>query len=299
MKICIALMSFNRPDYFELCLQGLAGQTLLYNTYLFQDNCINIASHIPRGRPENIQRCRELFRCFCPEGIECFSTFNLGCTLNYERAFVELFDKEKYDWVIFIEDDVVLNSYCIEELSCLMSLFQNNPHVGLLSVVGAWPNLAYDRQQDLRHELVPLSLGWFVSCAISRGSWEGFRDFFLGYSDITRGTDYCDLAKCATKLAAYYCEKGARCREGDLMLSPDRACEVGMLLDQRIFLSTLTNNARYVGEYGAHGTPEIFRMMGCDKTVLYDKAETVFQIPNEDVLLAYVEERKRQWLVQG
>ena len=286
--IPISIVSFNRPDYLERLLISLKAQTDTGNVeyHLFQDNAINKFSGKQYAKLEEINQCCMVFNKYFPEGEIHLSPFNIGIALNYDNTFRHIFEDKKHNYGIFLEDDVVLNSYYIYTLRLLLTQYNDNPLVGMVSAKGRNPLTTLEEQEENKHKLSPF--GSFLAIGIQRERWLDVRPFFDKYLEIVGIRDY--RCRPRDELIELYESKGVYCTPQNLVSSQDRAREIGMLSANQIFLSTVTNNLTYIGERGVHTNSGVFRKQGFDRQIIFNKKVDYFEPLDNEQLMDIIRE---------
>ena len=97
MKLAVAIMSFNRPHYFEQVLQSINEQTDKdVDFYLFQDGAINKYSWRRCANQSDITKCIELYEYYIPKGKIHIHDTNVGTAENFNKAEEVLFEDYNY-----------------------------------------------------------------------------------------------------------------------------------------------------------------------------------------------------------
>jgi hypothetical protein len=125
----IVVYAYNRPDYLKQSLEALKPQVKDAEVFLFQDGPRIMSDDKPK-----IKESVSVFKEYFPDQTVFESECNLGVAFNQKRAREFIFDKS--DSAIFIEDDIVLNDYYLEQLNFLMDKFQDEEDVSMVSLFG-------------------------------------------------------------------------------------------------------------------------------------------------------------------
>ena len=122
----IAVYAYNRPDYLKQVLESLKPQVKDAEVFLFQDG--------PRIMTDDKLKVKEsvsVFQEYFPDQTVLESECNLGVAFNQKRA--RNFMLDRHESAIFIEDDIFINEYYIEQLNLLMDKFQDEKDVAVIS----------------------------------------------------------------------------------------------------------------------------------------------------------------------
>jgi hypothetical protein len=174
MNTAIALFGYNRPHYFERCIVSLVQNSELFElpVYAFldggdgsrQEEYAAILSDY--GLSSTILRCREQ---------------NLGCGRNLIQGRGELFDREKFERVIVVEDDVVVAPHYFRVLQNLADWAEANfDEVGVVSGFRC-DHLTLEDKHAQRDLVTAENTNW-ISYLMTRHGWLGVRDRLYEYS---------------------------------------------------------------------------------------------------------------------
>jgi glycosyltransferase involved in cell wall biosynthesis len=134
----VLIIAFTRPDLLEQVIESLASQTL------FPGKIIAIVDGSRNKNDEPlIEECIRLLEEF-PHPVEIIRRpHNMGCDRNVVAAISEVL--ERYDSLVYLEDDIVLNPYFYDRMCRLLTAYRNVQDV---FSVTAYASLA------LSHELI-------------------------------------------------------------------------------------------------------------------------------------------------
>ena len=283
----IAILSFNRPAYLRQVLESLRPQiTEKDMVILFQDGAWNRWSQRRRARGQDINRCVAIFRKLIPWGDVHVANDNLGIAFNYERAERFVFEALGAEKALFLEDDLVLSRNFIAVTKQLLDLAMGEPRIGYVSAYGnLWASL--DEQILRGGELLPMHENW--GAALTRNSWLAERPFRLKYLELVRDSDY--ASRDQVQIKDFYARRGWQ----NKITSQDAARWISCLERQAIRLTTFACHARYIGEKGAHSTPENYRRSGFDRTAMFDGPVPAITPPSDAQISKWLEDERARF----
>ena len=261
-KVAIAIISFNRPHYLSQCIKSLEVQSCLNNTdfFLFQDGAFNYKVNKKRAEQKDIDKCIKIFNnSFLPNKICLPAKENIGLLENHHRAYQKIFDELKYDVMIVTEDDLVYNKDWLRVTRVLIKQFWDIESVATIqaSCQGQYtPN--QNRKENYKY--INIGIPNWLGFAIWRNRWERMKPFFEEYRKFMQQFDY--IRRDNLKIRKWY-KDFANIEE--LTTSQDRAKDWAAVLAGMSRVFTVVNRAKYIGEYGVHGTPANYRRTGYDK----------------------------------
>ena len=207
-----------------------------------------------RGLPWGIARCADIFGAAFPDGELHASPVNLGIALNFRRAERHVFLTRRHEYVLFLEDDFVLQPHYLQLVRAMIRQFGEHPRVGAFSAFG--DNAAsVASQRANRHRIKAMGHDW--AFCVPRARWLERQPHYAAYLRYIRRVDYV-LRSHDHIVHRLYPRLGAR---SDIS-SQDGAKTIAMLNAGQVKLSTYTNNGYYIGRMGTHFTPRIFARMG-------------------------------------
>ena len=246
MKLAVAIMSFNRPHYFDKVLQSINQQTDKdVDFYLFQDGAINQYSWRKCANQSDINKNLELYNFYIPEGQVYNQSSNVGIAENFNFAENVLFSVKNYDAVLFLEDDLVLSPWYISIIKKMLEAY-NETEVGMVCAYGDH-NISLDAQFKYPNMVKPIDHLW--GYATTKDSWKQRKPYYdEWFNQFIRGKDY--VTRDHRKIFEWYNKIGFK----TLASSQDAARTIAMLRACQIGVATVTNNGEYIGQIGQHGT---------------------------------------------
>ena len=255
-RLAICFLAFDRPHYFRQVLTSVRRQTDLVgiDMHCFLDGGVNPRSGARYGLAAPIRRCARLFTTAFPNGELHSSPSNLGIALNYDRAERHLFLKARYDYVLFLEDDFVLQPHYVETIRAMVAAFGGHARVGMFSAFG-------DHDASLRdqrtHRRTIKSMGHSWAYCMPRRGWLLYQRHYARYLRYVRRFDY-RMRPHLEIQHQFYKRWGAR----PVASSQDTAKRIAMLKAGQVQIATYTNNGHYIGRQGTHFNPTVFRRLG-------------------------------------
>jgi len=253
----IVVYAYNRPEYLDKVLEALKPQVKDAEVFLFQDG-----PRIQTDDKPKVKKSVEVFTKHFPKAKQFVSDVNLGVAFNQKRAREFIFHNN--DSAIFLEDDIVLNSYYLEQLNFLMDKFQDDKDISMISCFGeihrhmdAFEYCDYltkyddwDKQQE-RNKNKFMQMEHIWGYGFFRHAYEKVAPFMEGYyamlPDDYRGRPHMQILQ--------YCEQyGMDPRK--VVTSQDSVLSGFLALHNFIKMSTFTMNAQYIGEWGEHSNAD-------------------------------------------
>ena len=110
MKKAVVIFSFDRPNILKKCLENLKKQNNIieFDIFLYQDNYYNPYTESNKCEKSKIDLSIETFNEIFPSSKVILQECNKGVALNHFNGYEDIFIKNKYDYGIFLDDDVVL-----------------------------------------------------------------------------------------------------------------------------------------------------------------------------------------------
>jgi hypothetical protein len=253
----VILYSYNRPNHFKQVVNSIKTQIGDREIFLFQDG------------PKNSQdkkltdHCLDIFtKTFTNNQTIFASSENLGVAFNQKRARDFIFDRS--DSAIFVEDDIVLNDYYIDLLENLMDFFKADPDIGMVSCFGEShrnPELLtyfpYLRQHDDFLQFQEINKNYFIhmdhlwAYGFFKSAYERIK-YVLGAYYQLLPKDYDKRPH--NQIFQYGASLGLDPEK--FVTSQDSILSGIMILHNICKISTLTMNAKYIGEIGVHSTTQ-------------------------------------------
>lgn len=281
-KIAIAVMSFDRPHYLERVLQTVLAQAAFVNAepvyFLFQDGSVSPRTDAVYGNKDKMDDSVEVFARYLPQGHIYQSEVNLGVAMNFDRAERVLFEENAFDAAIFLEDDLLLQPYYFQIMEELLEQASQRPDIGMVSARGYSNFTPYEEQHNGRSEIRLMDEhNW--AFAITRDAWKARDEVLRPYLDRVGDIDY-RLRDQGERKQGLKALQASFARQGrGYLTSQDSMKNLAFELLGLNRITTLTNNARYIGVDGEHSNAEKFEARGHSRITLYDRPHSGFQIP--------------------
>jgi len=246
MKLAVAIMSFNRPDYFEQVLKSINQQTDKdVDFYLFQDGIINQYSWRKCANYSDITKCIELYNFYIPKGKVHLHDNNVGTAENFNTAEEVLFEDYDYDSILFLEDDLVLSPWYISIIKKMLEAYDET-EVGMVCAYGDH-NIKLEAQFKYPNMVKPIDHLW--GYATTKDSWKQRKPYYdEWFNKFVKGKDY--VMRDHNKIFEWYNKLGFK----SLASSQDAARTIAMLRADQVGIATVTNNGEYIGQVGQHGS---------------------------------------------
>jgi hypothetical protein len=291
VDLALCLIACDRPHYFRQVVRSVRSQADLgdVRVYCFLDGSVNRVSGACRASPRGIARCAEIFTRAFPNGELHASPVNLGIALNFARAERYVFVKRRHNFVLFLEDDFVLQPHYLRVIRAMIREFGDHPRVGAFSAFGDHSASLAD-QRAHRHAIKPMGHDW--AFCLPRARWEERQPYYAPYLQYIRRVDYV-LRSNVWITQRLYPRLGA----GSFVSSQDAAKVIAMLKAGQVKLSTYTNNGHYIGKLGVHTTPRIFGGMGYRERESLVFTEPVDHLEWTTADLDRIESELRAWFV--
>lgn len=256
----IIVYAYNRPDYLDKVLEALKPQVKDSEVFLFQDG-----PRILLDETSKVKDSVAVFEKHFPKSTVFESPVNLGVAFNQKRAREFIFDRA--DSAIFVEDDIVLNDYYIEQLNLLMDKFQDDKDIAMVSCFGEIHRHQdvfnyldfltkyddWDKQQERnKHKFMQMEHIW--GYGFFKRAYEIVAPFMEGYyamiPDDYRGRPHEHILN--------YCDQYGMA-PGKVVTSQDSVLSGFLAVNNLIKVSTFTMNAKYIGEWGEHSNSDHYK----------------------------------------
>ena len=273
----IIVYAYNRPDYLNKTLEALKPQTKDSEVFLFQDG-----ARILLDETSKVKESIDIFKKHFPKSTVFDSSVNLGVAFNQKRARDFIFDRAES--AIFIEDDMQLNSYYIEQLNLLMDKFKEDQEIAIVSCFGEphrhddiykfMPHLTkyddpYKNQERNKHRFMQAEHLW--AYGMTRHAWHTIRPFMEGFYAMIpedyRGRPHEHILN--------YCDQYGM-SPSKVVTSQDSVTCGFLALHNFVKVSTLTMNAKSIGEWGEHSNPDHYKQFWANYKI-FDELVTDFE----------------------
>ena len=248
----IALISFDRPNYFKQTLKSLEEQSSLENTefHLFQDGQINKFSGRIVTNLSQIDKNIKMFeRSELPNKTKHIEAKNIGNANNQFNA-VEYMSK-KYKYFMVIEDDVILGKDYLKLMRIMINQFFNDPRI--FSVSAGFRRLCKfeDTEKNL-NVMKFINEHWWAECWKSE-NWFRIRPHFLRYMQYVKNVDY--RLRPAPQIKRFFHSQGFNVPQ----TSQDAGKDFALFKAKMRRIVTLVNRGFYIGETGIHFRPITYK----------------------------------------
>lgn len=275
----IALMSFNRPHYFEQVVRSLIAQEGTNiserEIFLFQDGAVNAYSGRRYADDEAIAECIKIFRDSFPHGVVHYSEQNIGVAENFLRAEKFFFENRGDECAYFFEDDLVLTPRYLSILDDIARQCNKIEKIGYFACYG----MLHAEEDDQRTNISSITrIRHLWGFGIFRRHWLDMQPHLKAFYDYVLGKDY--RQRPTKEILEHYQSKGILAGAS----SQDDIKYATTHYLNRVGINTYLANATYIGEVGLHFRPETYEKLGFHKTKIIEAPEFKFVAPGTDVL---------------
>lgn len=272
----LAIISFNRPDYFAATLDSLARQQGVEpgRIALFQDGLVNPHSGRRYGKPGVIEQQVALFKAIFPHGEVFVSEANLGPALNIERAEHWCFEECDSEVGLFFEDDLVLSPHYLHALLGMLKATEGDERVGYLGAYGSLLRVP----EAPPNSYVPMHTNW--GFALRRHAWRQMQPYMETYLQLIRQRDYRDR-----DMGAIMALRESWGQAGSYT-TQDVLHTVALRLTGGIKICCHARLAKYIGARGLHCSEQAYHAAGFARLPVY-----LYPLDN----FGPVDERTYQW----
>lgn len=247
------ILSFNRPDCLRATLDSMREQTEPgWRVTLVQDG--------PRWDHReqdmrNIDRCISLFAERFPGAPIHQHADNKGIGMSVLGAQRHAFAESGLEVAYFFEDDLVLHERYFEQLAILEALFRLHRHqVPIFAAYGTLHTLRLPPLVHVGDDLRFMEHLW--GYGLFREHWQQEQHLLAPYYDHLADVPYRERNHALIR--EIFADLGCPHE----VTSQDGAQIVALRVLGRCALTTRPTLARYIGETGAHATPEFYRAWG-------------------------------------
>lgn len=290
--LALCFVACDRPHYFEQVVRSVQRQPAIgaLPVYCFLDGAVNRISGVERGSPERIERCAAIFKRAFPSSELHAAPVNLGIALNFARAERHVFMRRRHQFVLFLEDDFVLQPHYVQVIQAMIETFGGHARVGAFSAFGDH-SAPLASQRRHRHRVRCMGHDWAV--CVPRARWLERQPYYAAYLRYIRRVDYVLRSQEWIQYRLY-----ARLGAKPVASSQDAAKSIAMLKAGQIKVSTYTNNGRYIGKVGTHFTPRVYARLGYAERerLVFTEPEARFYWAPAD--LDRIERELRQWFMR-
>jgi len=269
MKIAIAFIVCDRPEYFKQILDSVKAQSLpMYDTdvYLFQDNSL---------KEDKIKTSVDLFKDCFPNGTVHTFESNVGVAVNYHFASTYLFIENDYTHIIFIEEDLVLSKYYFETLMLLLNKFGEDERIGMIGVSGANMMNSIEKQQQHSNEITSMNNTW--NFCLPKHAFLTIRPLLEEYlTNFIFNKNYRERDH--VKIREWFLDNGFR---GNIT-SQDYVKTCCLAKNNLIKITCYPGLVKHIGVVGLHNNVEAYKKYGFGEQELYDAPITDIEDLTDD-----------------
>jgi len=253
-KLGVGIISFNRPHYLSQMLQSLQLNDL-WNAdfHFYQDGHKSRLTGLNLTPEESIKDCLSLFNnTYLPNKEIHPREVNLGIGINQFLAYEEL--SSNYEYVLILEDDIVVSPHFIYLLRVLIKQFLHQPNIFSVS-------LNFKRRcllEEILNNLQKVSYkreDWFAECFDSFKWKQRVKPLFMSYYNLIKDVEYKDRPH--EKIRELYKQFEIE----EKRTSQDGVKEVITKYLGLERISTVVNRGIYIGEEGTHSTKRLYEQM--------------------------------------
>jgi len=265
-KRAIALITYDRKDYFEKVLQSISSQSIYgasifnqYDFYIFQDGISDFADVNQEGHSaiswiaRNHQNIKQFF----------LQEKNLGVAKHF--AFVEecLFNDLQYDFVVFCEEDMVLGDAYMASLHTMAEQFIDDERIAMVSAYSMAYTEPREKQLARLQEYLPMGHSW--GYGLYRRAWNAIQPILKIYIELLGESPYKQRNHAAIQfwLRQYGFKANATSQD---YIKASAIVAMGYLR-----ISSYPNYSFYIGERGVHFNPQLYAKHRYEDTIIFDE----------------------------
>jgi hypothetical protein len=264
-KRAIALICYDRKDYFERVLDSISRQSIggasifdQYDFYIFQDGVSDFADANQEGHSaisgiaRNHQNIKQFF----------LQEKNLGVAKHF--AFVEecLFNDLQYDFVVFCEEDMVLGDAYMASLHAMAEQFIDDERIAMVSAYSTAYTQPREKQLACLQEYLPMGHSW--GYGLYRRAWNAIQPILKTYIELLGDSPYKQRNHTAIQfwLRQYGFKANATSQD---YIKASAIVAMGYLR-----ISSYPNYSLYIGERGIHFNPQSYAKHRYKDTIILD-----------------------------
>ncbi len=266
MRQAIAVICYTRLHYFNQFLQSLAQQKVrdvaiseIYDLYIFQDGLDEEASKAAR---DSYSKHRASALNYFPNCKWVQQPFNLGIAFHYNYIENYLFLENRYDFICFFEDDMIIQEGYLDTLYRLSNKFFDTK-VGAITAYGDFRNKLKSNRKHYG-KLIRSEYSW--GFGLFRDAWLASKPLVEQYLSLLEGVKYDERG--ILPISQWLTKMGISPRA----TSQDYVKQAVLTIAGFIRLGTSIRLGLYIGRYGVHFAPKDFSDGGFDRPVI-DKFE--------------------------
>lgn len=279
MKSPLIIVAANRPHYFQRVVDSIESQVSDRVVYCSID-LVNCDTNTQKQQEEYIKSKIPHAKCLK-------QTQHLGCGNHMIFARRHMFENISAPRAFILEDDLVLAKHHLTLCDNIMDwCAQNYDNVG---VVQAWNENHLTEQEKLDNAArVENTQRHWWGYLMTRKCWFSIRDLLYEYQREFIGNlisyGHRDHRKIAwwvqKKLAETQSQKFSKSfpvnksEEGRILRAgvtgQDGVTAIALYLAGLCKVATYANRGKYIGEWGVHKNPELYRQLGLDKIDMFE-----------------------------
>lgn len=262
MRLGIAIIAFDRPQYTRRLLASLEQQTDLEGVafHFWQDGAVNAYSGRVAGDQNRIEQTRALW---AKAELPCKHTHwriqNVGIGIHQFEALEWMI--QRYRQIVILEDDVVLSPFWLRLVRVLYGQMDEWPDVFSFSL-GFRRRCGRGQIAANLNRLTTARSHWWAEC-FTAANWARVRGNFLLYYRLIQEVDYANLPR--EEILALYEADGWDWP----YVTQDAAKEWAVWRADMVRAVAVVNRAIGIGKEGMHFNPAIFKAAGMDGQMPY------------------------------
>ena len=239
-------------------LNSLSKNTDLENTdfHLYLDGWVDRITKKPIGNnlptlEQRVKLCREAFRATSlPNKFIHDRKEHVHIAINEFEATEDL--TSNYEHIVLLEDDIVLSPHYLRLLRVLIDQFKNEDQVFSVSLNFKKLDTNVVTKLNKIKFVTNKECHWWAEC-FSSNKWKIIKPQFLKYYEIVKNINYTKRPhyKIKNLIESWGVDFGAT--------SQDAAKDASVTYCGLKRVNTVINRGIYIGEYGTHFTPGIYR----------------------------------------
>jgi hypothetical protein len=266
IKKALAILTYARSNYFELVLASILQQQIQghsvqeeYDIYVFQDGLWD--EEFPENCTGHDRITAQLGSL--PTSINVYrQDKNLGVALHFDFVERLLFLKKSYDFVFFVEDDLILAPGFMEIISLMAEKFHDDPRIGMISANPDVVTSSQKKQHQYKNQYTKMWHSW--GFGLSKKFWLRRQPLVDHYLELIGNVPYrnrpCKL------IFEWYKAIGIPV----VASSQDYIKQIATVTLGACRVATYANFGLPIGRSGLHFEPQIFKKMGFDHTIVFD-----------------------------
>lgn len=272
MKKSMALLTYNRFDYFKPVIESIIIQTVngrpvldIYDFYVSQDG---LRPDEPLESAEQHKLIADYLTELSKKNqsikiIKQPNNLGIGWHFNYIERL--LFEEMKYDFVVFFEDDLLLAPGFMQMMDLMAEKFRDDPRIGMFSAFN--PEVCtLEKQKEQKLRYVAMGHNW--GFGLFRSFWLRRQPLIDNYLDFIKNSPY--NKRDNNLIFSWLSKINFSC----LGSSQDhiKACTTNALGCIRI--APMMNFGIPIGRLGVNFNQELFAKLGFDQIVAFDEMPT-------------------------